>query len=122
MEYKDFQDMTVWQQAMKLAEEIFCLCEKLPRKEDYGLTSQIRRAALSVSGNIAEGFGRGHMKDKINFYLHSRGSLSEVKSHLLYGLRVGYFAEAKVNPLLEIISNVWKELNKLIASLKLKLA
>jgi four helix bundle protein len=121
MEYKDFQDMTVWQQATKLAEEIFNLSEDLPQKEDYGLTSQVRRAALSVSGNIAEGFGRGHIKDKINFYLHSRGSLSEVKSHLLYGLRVGYFAEEKVNQLIEIINNIWEELNKLIASLKLRI-
>ncbi len=106
---------------MQLAEDIFHLSENLPRKEDYGLTSQIRRASLSVPSNIAEGFGRGHIKDKINFYLHSRGSLSEVKSHLLYGLKVGYFAKEKVNQLIKIINNVWKELNKLIASLKLSI-
>jgi four helix bundle protein len=105
---------------MQLAEEIFNLSEILPQKEDYGLTSQVRRAALSVPGNIAEGFGRGHIKDKINFYLHSRGSLSEVKSHLLYGLKIGYFTEENVNQLIQAINNIWKELNKLISSLKLK--
>ncbi|MGH7231234.1 MAG: four helix bundle protein [Nitrospiraceae bacterium] len=53
---------------MELAEKICTMTDGLPRKEDYGLTSQIRRAALSVSGNLAEGFGRKHTKDKLNFY------------------------------------------------------
>jgi len=54
---KSFEDMPVWQKAMKLAVDVFGLTKNLPRNEDYGLTSQIRRAALSVSANIAEGFG-----------------------------------------------------------------
>jgi four helix bundle protein len=58
--------MPVWQKAMELAENIHQLTEKLPKKEDYGLTSQLRRSALSVPGNIAEGFGRNHTKDKLN--------------------------------------------------------
>lgn len=53
--YKDFQELPVWQMAMQLAVDIFALTESLPRKEDYGLTSQIRRSSLSVSDNIAEG-------------------------------------------------------------------
>ncbi len=60
--------MPAWQKAMDLAVKIFKLIEKLPRKKDYGLTSQIRRSALSISGNLAEGFGRMHTKDKLNFY------------------------------------------------------
>ena len=58
MNYNSFEDMPVWQKAMDLAEKIFKLTEKLPKKEDYGLTSQIRDSGLSVSGNIAEAFGR----------------------------------------------------------------
>ena len=67
MGYHSFEEMPVWQKAMGLAVGIFDLTEKLPRKEDYGLTSQIRNSALSVSGNIAEGFGRNHSKDKKSF-------------------------------------------------------
>ena len=67
MSYNSFEDMPVWQMAMELAVKIFKLTETLPRKEDYGLTSQIRRAALSIPGNIDEGFGRKHTKDKLNF-------------------------------------------------------
>ncbi len=70
--------------------------------EDYGLTSQIRRSALSVSANISEPFGREHTLDKLNFYYHSRGSLSETKSHLIYGTRVKYFNEFEFKELVRV--------------------
>ena len=106
---------------MELAERVFAITETLPRKEDYGLTSQVRRSALSVPGNIAEGFGRRHTKDKLNFYYVSRGSLAETKSHLIYGSRVGYFSqEADLDTLLGLTDIIWKELNKLISSLQCK--
>ena len=88
--------MPVWQSAMNVAVEIFELTENLPRKEDYGFTSQIRRSALSISANIAEAFGREHTFDKINFYYFARGSLTETLSHLDYGQRVNYFSNDKV--------------------------
>jgi four helix bundle protein len=99
MLYSSFEDMPVWQKGMELAERVFALTETLPKKEDYGLTSQIRRSALSVPGNIAEGFGRKHTKDKLNFYYMSRGSLAETKSHLIYGFKVGYFQESDLSEL-----------------------
>ena len=117
MEYNSFEAMPVWQKAMELAVKIFELTEKLPRKEDYSLTSQIRDSALSVSGNLAEGFGRKHTKDKVNFYYHSRGSLLETKSHLIYGHRVGYFSTAHFEEYSSLIHDIWKELNSLINSL-----
>ena len=89
--YKSFTDMPIWKEAMQVAELTFRLTDILPKKEDYGLTSQLRRAALSVSGNIAEAFGRYHVSDKINFYYYARGSATETMSHLEYGRRVGYF-------------------------------
>ena len=100
--------------AMELAVKIFKLTETLPRKEDYGLTSQIRRAALSIPGNIAEGFGRKHTKDKLNFYYDSRASLAEAKSHLIYGQRVGYFNQVEYEDVEGLISCIWKEINMLI--------
>jgi four helix bundle protein len=117
MGYKSFEEMPVWQKAMELAVRIFNLTEKLPRKEDYSLTSQIRKSSLSVSGNIAEGFGRKHTKDKLNFYYHSRGSLAETKSHLIYGREVGYFDKKEFEDLSRFIDEIWKELNSLINSL-----
>jgi four helix bundle protein len=117
MPFNSFEEMPVWQGAMKLAEEIVSLTEGLPKKEDYGLVSQIRRSALSVSGNIAEGFGRKHTKDKLLFYYASRGSLTETKSHLVYGKRVGYFTEASCATLNDLADDTWKGLNALIRTL-----
>ena len=114
--YDSFESMPVWQKGMELAERVFAITETLPRKEDYGLTSQIRRSALSVPGNIAEGFGRRHTKEKLNFYYVSRGSLAETKSHLIYGFKVGYFQQSDLTSLLELVANIWQELNKLISS------
>ena len=121
MKYNSFEDMIVWQKAMDLAVRIFKLTEKLPRKEDYGLTSQIRRAALSVPGNIAEGFGRKHTKDKLNFYYDSRGSLAETKNHLIYGKKVDYFTQTECGDLMKLTDDIWKELNMLISSLHKKI-
>lgn len=82
--------MPVWVDAMNVAEEVFKFSEGFPKKEDYGLTSQLRRAALSISANIAEAYGRNHTLDKIKFYYYSRGSVSETQSHIEYGRRIGY--------------------------------
>ena len=121
MKYNSFEEMVVWQKAMDLAVRIFKLTEKLPRKEDYGLTSQIRRAALSVPGNIAEGFGRKHTEDKLNFYYDSRGSLAETKNHLIYGKKVDYFTQTECGDLMKLTDDIWKELNMLISSLHKKI-
>lgn len=88
--YKSFKDMPIWQEAMNVAEYIFNTTDKLPKKEDYGFTSQIRRAVLSISANIAEAYGRNHTADKINFYYFARGSTTETQSHLEYGRRINY--------------------------------
>ncbi len=118
MGFSTFEEMPVWQKAMELSVKVFKLTESLPRKEDYGLTSQMRRSGLSVPGNIAEGFGRKHTKDKLNFYYDSRGSLAETKNHLIYGHRVGYFDQRNCDELTLLINDTWKELNMLISSLE----
>ncbi len=115
--YKSFREMQIWKDSMKIAEMIFYISEKLPKKEDYGLTSQIRRAALSISANIAEVFGRGHGGDKINFYYYSRGSITETLSHLEYGMRVGSFQKNEIENIKELLQEVHFEINKIIKTL-----
>jgi four helix bundle protein len=117
MAYRFFEEAPVWQKAMELAVKVFEMTEKLPRKEDYGLTSQIRRSSLSVSGNIADGFGRKHPKDKANFYYDARGPLYETKSHLIYGYKVKYFIKNDFEISIEEINIIGKELNLLINSI-----
>jgi four helix bundle protein len=70
-----YADLDVWQTAMKLAVQIYRVTERFPKEERYGLTSQMRRAAVSVPSNIAEGKGRASDKELIQFLCHSRGSL-----------------------------------------------
>lgn len=109
----DFTEMPVWQKAMDIAEKCFEITEDLPRKEDYALTSQLRRSAESISANIAEGFGRRTSKDKTHFYDISRGSAFETKSHLIYGVRVTYFTEKEYVKIKFVIEEVVHELNKI---------
>lgn len=116
--YKSFKDMPIWQKAIDVAKIIHTLTEKLPQKEDYGFTSQIRRSALSISANIAEAFGREHSLDKINFYYYSRGSLTETQSHLEYGEKVGYISKQKANELDIVLSKLYRDINKIILTLK----
>lgn len=115
--YKDFKDMQIWQDSMLIAERIFILTENLPRKEDYSLTSQIRRSALSISANISEAFGRKHTLDKLKFYYYSRGSILETRSHLENGKRVKYFNESDFLQIDNSLNKVHLDLNKIIKTL-----
>jgi len=103
---------------MEYAIEIFNLTINLPKQEDYALTSQIRRSSVSVSDNLAEGFGRETNLDKKQFYVMSRGSLLESKNQLIYGQRVGYFDPEKVSILIKMAEQIYFELNKIIKSLR----
>jgi len=103
---------------MEVAERVFALTDSLPRKEDYGFTSQIRRAVLSISANIAEAYGRSHTMDKMNFYFMARGSLTEPQSHLEYGKRVGYLSSEAARSLADQLEQVHTELNRVISSLR----
>ncbi len=115
--YRSFEDMQVWRDALDLAARVFEWSQALPKKEDYGLTSQVRRSALSVSANIAEGFGRHHTADKLKFYYNARGSLYETQSHLMYAERVKYIDVSLANELSKIIGGITVDLGKLISSL-----
>jgi four helix bundle protein len=117
MPYNHFTEMPVWQLADEVVGDIYKLTESLPKREDYALCSQLRNAAISITGNIAEGFGRRHKKDKINFYLFSRGSSFEVQSHLFSGQTAGYFNTAQIEPINQKCLKVIEALNKIIKGL-----
>lgn len=109
--------MEVWQKSVSLSSEIFEKTSDLPRSEDYGLTSQVRRSANSISANIAEGFGRSSGKDKRRYYTIARGSVFETQSHLIYGQRIGYFKKPAINGLIDDYDDLIYQLNKIMKSL-----
>ena len=90
MKVKRYEDLKVWQKAMLLAKTVYGLQKQLPKEETYGLCDQIRRAAVSIPSNIAEGFGRDTNKDFKHFLSIARGSLYETKTQLQLAEGLGY--------------------------------
>ncbi len=111
------KDLDVWNKAMELAEKLYLLTEKLPREEQYGLVSQIRRAAVSIPSNIAEGAARNSTKEFIQFLYVALGSLSEIETQILLAKRLRLISEAV---LLNDIVSTRKMLLGLIRFLKTK--
>lgn len=118
MPYHDFTDMPVWKNADEIVSDVYKLTDCLPKREDYALCSQLRNAAISIAANIAEGFGRGHKNDKINFYFYSRGSCFEVRSHLYNGRTVGYYTSDQIDHIDIKCKKVVEEINKIIKGLR----
>ena len=87
---RDFRDLEVWQQAHALVLEVYRLSRRFPRSECYGLTAQLRRAAVSVPANIAEGFRKRSKPDKVRFYNIAEGSVEEVHYYLILASDLGY--------------------------------
>src|SRR5271163_2586893 len=115
---ESYQDLVVWQKSMDLVELTYKIVAKLPHNEQYGLTSQLRRAAVSVPANIAEGFGRWHAGEFLRFLLIANGSVKELETHLLIAVRLHFIQSNDI----ETSMQVAKEISKMIFSLRDKLS
>jgi four helix bundle protein len=93
---RDYRDLTVWKEAMEIAELVYRLTRAFPREEAFGLTAQMRRSAVSIPSNIAEGFGRGQRKVFIQFLRIAQGSLKELETQLMLSVRVELAASKDV--------------------------
>ncbi|MFZ3153177.1 four helix bundle protein [Pseudomonas sp.] len=109
-------NLRAWKLSMQLVEDIYQLTKNFPASEQYGLTSQMRRAAVSVPSNIAEGAARESMAEFLRFLVIARGSLSELETQCLLAQRVGFIRSAE-EPLV-LIDQVFAQLGGLINSLK----
>ncbi len=116
IEVNSFERLEVWQFAYKFSLEIYRLVSNFPNKEKYGLVDQLCRAAVSVPVNIAEGSGRGSIKDFQRFLYIARGSLEETKSHLLIAKGLGYVQEKEFETIMALAQRIGKMLNGLIKS------
>lgn len=113
------EDLKVWQKARDFNKKIYDLTSTFPPIERTNLTIQLRRASSSVCANIAEGFGRYHFQESMQFYRTARGSLSEIKSHLFLSLDQGYLPKSELDKLFLNIDEIAKMLNGLIGKTKL---
>jgi four helix bundle protein len=121
MEIKGFRDLIVWQKAMNFVVQVYQVTSAFPSDERFGLTSQLRRCAVSIPSNIAEGHGREGTREFLNFLAIAYGSLNEAQTQIMIGERLGYIpADAGTN-LLEMAAEVARLLNGLKHSLRTKL-
>ena len=115
---KSFTDLNAWKQAHILVLEIYKITRNFPKEEQFGLTNQIRRAVVSITSNIAEGFSRNSYKEKAQFYSMALGSLTEVQNQLIISKDLEYITNDEFSRLIEISITVSKLLNGLIKKSK----
>lgn len=115
---KSYKELIVWQKSIKLVKEVFLLTDKFPKSETYGLISQMRRAAVSIPSNIAEGYGRKSPKEYAQFYSIAYGSTLELETQLIISKELSFIKPEdfrKVNSLLEEVA---KMLNSLTSKMR----
>lgn len=117
MKLKNYQDLIAWQKSMDLVEDVYRASKDFPREEIYALTSQIRRAAVSIPSNIAEGQGRRTTADFLRHLSIAYGSLCEVETQILIARRLKYIAQARLDDVMSRAGEVGRLLNGLMASL-----
>ncbi|MFZ3253245.1 MAG: four helix bundle protein [Syntrophales bacterium] len=114
---KSYRDLIVWQKSMDLVEMVYQVTKGFPREELYGLTNQLRRAAVSIPSNIAEGQARNSTAEFRNFLSIARGSLAEVETQLLIAERLNYLGSEKLHEILAVQIEVNKMTNALMKKL-----
>ena len=113
-----YRDLVSWQRAMDLVEQVYRKTQSFPREETYGLTNQLRRAAVSIASNIAEGQGRGVGQAFAQYLRIARGSIQEVETQLMIAQRLDYLNEANLNSLLDLSAETSRVVTGLARSLE----
>jgi four helix bundle protein len=110
---QSYRDLVVWQKSIELAKQLYRLTARFPSEEKFGLISQIRRAAVSVSSNIAEGQARNTTGEFILFISHAEGSAAELDTQLYLSVELGFVSSADAAPILTLIDEIRRMLNSL---------
>lgn len=113
-----FTDLDAWQQTHKLVLEIYEITKKFPKEEMFGLVNQMRRAVISITSNIAEGFSRNSFKEKLQFYSRAQGSVTELQNQLIAAKDIGYISEEEFSNIAQQTVKVHKIINGLIKKSK----
>lgn len=117
---KTFRELIVWQKSMNFVTEIYKITKYFPEDEKYGITSQIRRSAISIPSNIAEGYGRAGLNDYLRFLNISIASLFELQTQLEISFNLNYVNKLKFSKLFELSREIERMLSSLIRKLKEK--
>jgi len=117
---RHFTDLESWKVNHEFVKQVYRITKEFPPEEQFGLTSQLRRSASSITANIAEGFGRYHAKDKVRFYYLARGSNSESQNHIILAYELGYLNQKDYDTLKKLVFSGYKLLCGLVRSLDRK--
>lgn len=115
-----YRDLRVWQTSMRLVVSIYTATQDFPKSELYGLVNQMRRAAVSIPSNIAEGKGRLTDRDRAHFFSQARGSLLELETQILIAEQLKYISGPEANALVQVSAQAGRMLNALIYSIRPK--
>jgi four helix bundle protein len=115
---KNFTDLIVWKEGHKLVLFVYSLTKKFPKEEVFGLVSQMRRAVVSITSNVVEGFGRKGYREKIQFYYLAQGSLIELTNQIIISKDIKYISENEYDSLITQSENVHRLLQGLITKSK----
>lgn len=115
---KSYEDLVVWQRAVDLIPKVYELVKRFPRHETYALSDQVRRSAVSVPANIAEGQARQHPKEFLQHLSIARGSLAELHTLLIAAHRPGYVEESRLNDIEQLLALIRRPLAGLISSVR----
>lgn len=118
--FSDYRNLEVWQRGMQIAKQTYLLTRSFPQNEQYGMTSQMRRAAASIPANIAEGWGRHYTAEFIHFLRQANGSRTELETHLLLSVEVTLCTPELIQPLLTELNILGRQLLTLERSLQQK--
>lgn len=118
MSIETYRDLRVWQEAMSLAESCYRLTTTFPKDELYGLSSQIRRATVSIPANIAEGYGRNSKGAYVQFLRVAQGSLKELETHVILAERLGLATVSATAPILTSCDSLGRMMWSLIRSIE----
>jgi len=118
MSLKSYRDLDVWEKSVDLVVLVYQLAKSFPSEEKFGLTSQIKKAAVSVPANIAEGYGRTHRGDYVHHLSMARGSLAELETHVVIAGRLNFIKRKETVETWNVAQEVGKMLNKLIQTLQ----
>lgn len=113
-----YKELTVWQKSYDLTRKIYTFTEHFPKKEDFSLTSQMRRCSLSIPSNIAEGYRRAHRKEFLQFLQIAYGSASELEVQLLLSKDINYLSDKNYNECNDLLTEILKMLNVMLSKMK----
>ncbi len=117
-EINSFKDLKIWQKGINIAEKCYFLTKLFPKDELYGIVQQIRRSAVSIPANIAEGYGRRYTGEYLRFLNIAQGSINELETHLILSERVGLCEEKEIETIISLLTEETKMIITLIKKLE----